>query len=66
MIITKCDYCGKKIESTNEQVNLDFNAYGCSGFPHINLEYQFHTECAIRVKNKIEDFLKGDESEDTE
>ena len=27
MITVKCDYCGKKIKSTNEQVNLDFNAY---------------------------------------
>lgn len=66
MITVKCDYCGKRIESTNEQVNLDFNSYGVSGFPYHNLEYQFHTECAIRVKNKLEDFLKGEESEDTE
>ena len=65
MITVKCDYCGKKIESSNEQVNLDFNAYGCTGFP-TNKEYQFHVECATRVTNKLEDFLKGKESEDTE
>ena len=57
MIKTYCDYCQKEIESSNEQVNLDFNAYGCTGFPK-DKEYQFHVECAIRVKNKLEDFMK--------
>lgn len=51
-----CDYCKKEIESSNEQVNLDFNAFGCTNFP-TNKEYQFHIECATRVQNKLEVFL---------
>ena len=56
MIEVYCDYCQKKIESTSEQVNLNFNAFGCSGFP-TDKEYQLHIECATRVKNKLEDFM---------
>lgn len=57
MIEVYCDYCQKKIESTNEQVNLNFNAFGCTGFL-TDKEYQLHIECATRIKNKLEDFMK--------
>jgi hypothetical protein len=57
MIKVYCDYCQKEIESSNEQVNLDFNAFGCTGFP-TDKEYQLHIKCACRVKNKLEDIMK--------
>lgn len=57
MIKVYCDYCEKKIENSNEQINLNFNAYGCTGFP-TDKEYQLHVECATRLKNKLENFLK--------
>lgn len=61
MIKIYCDYCYKEIESSNEQVNLDFNAFGCTGFD--DKEYQLHIECATRVKNKLEAFIEGKERE---
>lgn len=56
MIKVYCDYCKKEIESSNEQVNLNFNAFGCVGFPK-DKEYHLHKECAIRVQNKLNKFL---------
>lgn len=65
MIEVYCDYCKRKIESSNEQVNLDFNAYGCTGFP-TDMEYQLHVECAYRVKNKLEGIMNREEHETKE
>lgn len=60
-----CDYCKKKIEDPNEQVNLNFNAYGCTGFA-VDKEYQLHIECATRVRNKLEDFMNPKATHPTE
>lgn len=56
MIKVYCDYCHKEIESPNEQVNLNFNAFGSTGFL-TDMEYQLHIECATRVKNKLDYFM---------
>lgn len=58
MIEVYCDYCKKKIESANEQVNIDFIAYGCTGFPN-GVEYQLHVECAVRVKKKLDALMES-------
>lgn len=65
MIKVYCDYCHKEIENSNEQVNLDFNAFGCTGFP-TDREYQLHIECATRVKNKLDYFLSEKNTASTE
>lgn len=64
MIKCYCDFCKKEIENSNKQVNLNFNAFGCTGFT-TDKEYRFHIECATRMQNKIEDILnrKGDAEE---
>ena len=65
MIKVYCDYCQKEIESYNEQVNLYFNDFGCTGFP-TGKEYTLHIECATRVKNKLEDFMNPKDDHPTE
>ena len=56
MIKTYCDFCGKEIETPNDEVNIDFHAYGCTNFPA--KEYQFHVACARKVKDNLEYFIE--------
>lgn len=58
MIKTYCDLCGKEIETSNDEVNMDFNAFGCTNFRL--RAYQFHADCARRIKDKLEDFFEED------
>jgi hypothetical protein len=63
MIKTYCDICGKELKQDNsDQVNIDFNAFGISGFK-VNLngyectccEVNLCVECAESVVSDIED-----------
>lgn len=56
MIKTYCDFCGEEIETANDQANLDWNAYGKSGFEP--KDYQFHVKCAQKVDTVLQDLLK--------
>lgn len=55
MIKTYCDLCGTEIETADSQVNLDWHAFGVSGF--VGDDYNFHAECAVRVKDAIQNFI---------
>lgn len=54
MIKTTCDLCGKVLDKKcSDQVNLDFNAYGCTGFSGPE-EMQFCVPCADKVVEAID------------
>ncbi len=61
MIKTYCDFCGEEIKDVNMQVNLDWNAFGVSGFACE--EYNFHLECATRIRNVLRERLKAGEDD---
>ena len=61
MIKTYCDFCGEEIKGVDMQVNLDWNAFGGSGFECD--ENNFHMECATRIRNIIREHLKGGEGD---
>ena len=65
MIVEFCDICGKKLDSEHrDQVNLNFNSYGCVGFQLVlnkkryKNELQLCRECADSVVSQIEDLQK--------
>ena len=66
MIKTYCDICGKELkEDCSDQVNLDFHAFGITGFIVKLQAEQFKAnslnlcvECAEKVVSDIEDLRK--------
>lgn len=66
MIKVYCDCCKEPIENFGDQVTVGFN--NCL-IDSVDDEYHFHTACAVRVRNILEDFLSRpvqDEKEDEE
>ena len=55
MIKTFCDRCGRELEEgCVNQVNVDFNYYGTSGFyPRGHKDFQFCPECAKKVHDGL-------------
>lgn len=58
MVRTYCDFCHAPIETPDDQVNLEFNSYGCTGFP--NHEYNFHVSCATIIRTKLVEYIERD------
>ena len=53
MILTYCDICKKLLkQDCSDQVNLDFNSYGVSGFQR--MEVQLCVPCAKLVISEME------------
>lgn len=72
MIKTYCDICGKELkEDCSDQVNLDFNFYGSTGF-ELKLERDYFkgnelnlcVSCAESVVSDIEDLRKMRRADD--
>ena len=58
MIKIYCDICGKQLnKDCSNQVNLDFNAYGTSGFKP--MEINLCVDCANEVESCIEKMKGG-------
>ena len=59
MIKVYCDICGKELKSDcSDQVNLDFNAFGTTGFEP--KELNMCVECANKVVSDIEELRSGE------
>ena len=59
MIKIYCDICGKQLnKDCSNQVNIDFNAFGTSGFEP--KELNLCVECANKVVSDIEELRSGE------
>ena len=57
MVQVFCDVCGKKLEQDcSDQVNLNFNSYGVTGFKM--MEVNLCVPCAKLVVSEIEELKK--------
>lgn len=63
MIKVYCDCCKKPIENFGDQVTVSFNNLLTQS---VDDEYHLHIACAVRVKNRLNDFLPRHEKEEKE
>ena len=60
MIKVYCDCCKEPINNFGDQVTVSFY----NGLiQEVDEEFHFHTSCAVRVKNILDDFLSRQETE---